>query len=1556
MRKVLFLESNFRLTLLTILLTAGLINQAPTLTAGLINQADTNLGSGFDKSNPYRELKRDISFFTSFSNRLPGSKGLDESAKYIFKRFKDLRLKDVHFEEFGVTVPRQEKANLFLPGGSGTQAIPDLIRGSGHHDGGLDKSSPYIDGGLDKSSPYIDGGLDKSSPYIAGGEVLGLQLIWPNLIYLSSLPEGGIEAPLIRLSSAKLADLKGKRVAGSIVVLDFDTGSDWLNLPRLGAKAVIFVEPELIFRREAEKKFLSTPLPFPRFFILQKEAKKIRKSFYPRVRLESKAGWQEERARNIIGKIEGSDPQLKREVIILEAYYDSISIVPQLSPGAESSLGIVSLLQLIKVFKEHPPKRTIIFLATSAHFQGLSGIRAFISRHFSELESKKLNLVLFVGLDLSSHNDELGVFFKGMYYNQLDSRNRLKRFFSDFATDCREISKEIQERAKIKGVPLHDGVNPIEGRGWESFLFGDYAFDHEAITLAGGPGVGLVTTDDARIFVDTPSDTSSNLNFKNFEKQVRDLSLLLPKIVNKVDLRFPQQRKFRRLQINAGFAKVAGRIVEFDARVNYIPDKPILSSLAVIRHRVKSMVGVRCPLIQKVKGKGAHFEFDGIIPLAARNKKTSVLVEGYKLSPQTGEIIYAPDRGINGAVAYPIEFPVTTAYHEALVVVFRCRAYGIYDLVDPQNFSYLKSVQIYDGETDSEPNSFGFAFPWETDWKRKSEEDCGVIFAEPKMRVKIVMGSGLGANRFLLLNSNFKEFTGKGYLLPEEEGNIFDTSYKAATDLWWLDEGRISLLSKHRIINKGMSDLHQTTRKILDQAKKLKREGEYSGFFSYSRAAWGYETQVYPQVRKTADDVVKGVLFYLAMLLPLCFFLERLIFAFRDLQRQLIATALLFVAFFACFRYIHPAFDITLNPSFVLLAFLILALSLLVIFLIVGKFEEQIKKVRGTMREAHQADVGRMSVAAVALSLGISNMRKRKGRTALTCITLILLTFTVLSFTSVVSERRTNIIPTKGKALYNGILIRNGAWDPPLDNPTSEHLLDEFGKKGIVVGRSWYLTREEEKKEVVIRRTIKRTLNNRSCQIAAVQGLDVEERRVTHLDKTLIGGRWFKKGEDAECILPQKIAKLLKIRERDLGKAEVAFGGMNFKVVGIFSSQTYKKFTDLDGEILTPVDWEKQKGLEEERRVQKEVFMKYTHFEPDDIILISNQALSKVGGDLRSVAISFPTSKKAEKTLEELMKRVSLNIYAGMEGKLYRFSSLTATSLIGLEDLFIPILIAALIVLNTMLGSVYERTKEITTFSSLGLAPAHIGALFLAESLVYAVIGAVSGYLIAQGVVKVIVTFNLLPGLYLNYSSLSAVASTSIVMLVVLLSTIYPAKKASEVATPAIERSWRLPEPEGDTWKVKLPFSVMGEEVIGLHSFIQEWLKSFQEYSVGNLVTEKVKGFTFPWKELEGTLGKELSLVLTPLMGEEVLVFEIDFRSWLAPFDLGVSQEVKLQFLPTSLEKVFDIQLTIKRLSGEIGDWKRTNRRFLTLLRKQFLIWRTLSVEAKEGYIEQGRR
>jgi len=233
-----------------------------------------------------------------------------------------------------------------------------------------------------------------------------------------------------------------------------------------------------------------------------------------------------------------------------------------------------------------------------------------------------------------------------------------------------------------------------------------------------------------------------------------------------------------------------------------------------------------------------------------------------------------------------------------------------------------------------------------------------------------------------------------------------------------------------------------------------------------------------------------------------------------------------------------------------------------------------------------------------------------------------------------------------------------------------------------------------------------------------------------------------------------------------------------------------------------------------------------------------------------------------------------------------------------------------------------------------------VAFLFIAEACVYAIIGGILGYLLGQATAWALVKWSLLGGLTLNYSSMSTVTSTIIVMLVVLGSTIYPAIKASRMAVPDIERKWRLPDPEGDEWYFDLPFTVLSEEALGLNIFMRDYFEAHADESASDFYTDQVN---FGTKK-------------RPDGDEE---YSTEMMVWLAPYDLGVSQKITLVTVPAEQEgekDLYKIYLQVHRESGEIASWKRVNRRFLNLLRKQFLLWRTFNVAVRNEFHERGRK
>jgi hypothetical protein len=1476
-------------------------------------------------------LRDHVETLSSFTPRLAGYPGAADAADYIVEKLEGLGLQDAS-------------------------------------DGGLDPDLSYRESYW-VTVPWVSG--QPVLEVLDGAEVVATYDIfplWPNLVRTSQLPEGGLTYRLIDGGDGSLVTFNGKEIEGTAVLMDFNCGSDWLNAPRLGARAIVFVEPETTERGEAEAKFLRIPINIPRYWIGRNEAyrlqARLRSQPDVQIRIKCRMTWERRKAWNIVAELPGTDDELKEQTVYLTAHYDSMSIVPQLSPGAESTSGAAALLEIVRVLTEYPPKRTVRVIFNGAHFLGLAGIRNYIATHLDELVDgepveadkkflglipyrgtvrEKMKINLFLAFDLSTQSERVGVFYKGMFYDQREDTD-ISRNFSDFGRTLRENAALMADWETTTGFnwdadgQFADGINPIYGKPWRTFIMGKIALDNEPITLGGGRGVAFVTTDDQRVRVDTPFDTIEHVNFRNLYEQTCFLAASMWDIVNDPKMPVDKEPEFDRMSVSGGFAELRVRSVTFNPRQSIVANKVIPGTMVVARMSDSTLMGTRGDLVEIVDEKG-WVHLWGYPTINAYGWRKPSYIEAYHTNPLTGNIDYAPDWGSMGNRNYPrdpTQFFITSGKKDFTVVLFECIPIALYDLVDPQSLTTLRYVKVYDGESDAEPRTFGVTVPHPEPW-RGHVEDVALVFAAPNQRVKVMMGLGPGSVRMLLLDASTvdaKNRSGLGYLAdPEDPPFIAHTPLHVTQDMWALDELRMQKLAGFRIVNKIVKDLHETAKGLLEEAEAALEARDYELADAKARAAWGYEARAYPAVLSTMNDVVKGVLFYLALMLPFAFFTERLIFAFPDLRKQILGFVLIFAAICLVFSFIHPAFEITNNPWIVPLAFIMVALSVLVITLVTMKFEAQVKALQMKLSGVHRADIGRMTVASAAFALGISNMRKRRARTIFTCLTLVLLTFTVLSFTSVKTATHYNERKAKGEPTYQGLLVRNAMWEP-LEESAYRILDDEFGRERGVAPRAWFFTSKTEEQSFI---RVSTDATDATYDARAVTGLTPAESQVTGLHEALVAGRWFEPGDVHHVIIPRRMAQDFNIEKTDVGKVKIFLGGVPYELIGIIDANAAKRQVDLDQEPITPVDWiqmqrmARQGGGQQQSQGQQSGFQQYLHLSFDQVVLVPFETAVNLGAEVESVAVSFVTEEEVKTTLEALMPRLGFNLYAGTGNEIRKWSAIGRTSIIGMGDVLIPILIAALIVLNTMLGAVYERIREIHIFSSIGLAPSHIAMLFMAESFVYAILGAIFGYLVGQGTAKLITVFDLLPGLYLNYSSVAAVASTTVVIAVVLLSTLYPARKASEVATPAIERSWQLPEPVGDRWEIPLPFAVTGDQATALTHFMMEWFHAYEEYSVGDFVTQDVSS-----REESTTYGTS---------------YVIDLMAWIAPFDLGVSQRVQLRTIPTDMEDVFEIRLDLERVSGDVSSWRRVNRRFLNTLRKQFLIWRTLRAEERDRYL-----
>jgi hypothetical protein len=1491
---------------------AGLVSSQP-LRETQPAAADIGAQSALDSVDP-KNLGDHLRAFTAFPSRVTGYEGAAHAARYIEDEFTRLGLEQVSHETFEVPVPMDRGGQVSL--------------------------------------------LDSGGRFVLYG-------LWPNHVRTPSLPRGGVEGHLVDGGKGSLAELDGHKMDGAVVLMGFGSGNNYVDARMLGAQAVVFYDDGGVSRSQAAEKFLQVPVDIPRFWVEAEAAAALRRGAAAgeRVRLESRMDWVSAEGRSVMAFLPGDGAKMplggrqreqvwKDQVIVLHAHYDAISVVPALAPGAESATGAAALLELARLLKEQGTRYSVLFLATPGHFQGLAGINDFLYRHARQSDyfatrmapEDRLDFRLFVGLDLSSHSRRVAAFTMGTFYNSNWANNDYqKNLMAHYAGRFAGYNAEVFADSSR----YLDAVAPKK-RTWKNFMPVRLALDSEAVSFVGKEALSFVTPNQLRPRVDTPLDRLEYVDLDGLTAQVRTIGGLLLKAGS--DPVFFNDSK---LALQDYGHSLEGNIYWFDREVNFaVPKAAVPGALVTyLQPGPNSVAGVRTLIATHAGSEGegrGYFKFD-----IMRNRFTNKIM-AFEID-EDGRIVSAPDLGEEGAATYPILQGYGWWENRMLQVLFRCRALSFLEVVDPRYLAALDQVTVLGGN-DAPPRSYGYSYIENQSVSEDRAVQAGVVFAEPGTRVKILAGEGafgasgsLSTVRYLLSNADavlldepllpeaadlaaMERAQGSGYLV--DEGVLFNPSFRAARDLWIVDDARIKQLARYGIVLEDLERLHGQAREALLEAGERLENNDYSGHLAAVRRALGIEARIYPDVKSTANDTVRAVIFYFALLLPFAFFAERFFFGFAEIRKQIAAFGGIFFGVFLVLRWVHPAFKLSSSPYIIFLAFVILALGVLVVFIIIGRFKELLQRRKGAASGMHESDVGRLSVGLAAVVLGISNLRKRKLRTGLTAITLTLLTFTVASFTSVKSGFDFYRLPRDTKPVYEGALVRDRAWKG-LQPSTLEYVRSAFGKTALVVPRAWYLSPVQTEWAYI---DFSDPATGQGGVANGLVGLHPDEAQVTGIDAHVTAGRYFEAGDDKVCILPTRLAELAGIGPEAAGKARLRLFGEEYTVVGIFDAEAINTTLDLDGEPLTPVDTVNEAARlnedrnEDPRQKAASGIQSFNHLDANNVVFLPYGRVLAMDGRLRSIAVArLPQNENFVERVEAFMSRVALTLFVGAEGKVVAYSSIGSTEISGAGRLFIPVLIAALIVLNTMMGAVYERAREIGIYSVVGLAPSHISLLFLAEATVFATFGAVAGYLLGQVSYMFMLHYDFLGGLTLNYSSLSAVWATVIVIITVYVSTLYPARMAANMAVPDVTRQWQFPPPQGDLWAFDFPFTVGGAEVPSMYVYLKVVFEAYGEGSIGDFIARDVK----------------VAAVEEP-GGESA--YEITMTAWLAPYDLGISQQVRLRAVPTGEYSIYKIETELSRLSGDVVSWQRMNRNFLNVLRKRFLVWRTLPVGIRDEY------
>ncbi len=1565
-------------------------------TVTLMGQAVSSM-AGIDPSS----LQRTIETLSSFESRTTGSPGYKKAADYVEQRLQELGLTtESHYYE--LPVRRSRGATLSFSG----------------------KTHPL--------KPFLYNAITPEAT------------------------DGVISGPLYYVGKGDLQNLDGKNIRDAIILMDFDSGRNWQVLASLGAKALIYLESEnsagnIFF---TEKHELS-PLQFPCFWITQKNAKEIFGAFstgnsplVDQVELQSSTVWENFLARNIYALIPGTDPRLKQELVILEAFFDNNEFVAGDSPGADAATSIATLLEIAKTLSQNPQGRSVMLLATSGNSQTLAGMRDTIwsmnarskelrsykrrlqqiikenradlqilkqlqfplaedkqrdtllgdaisqdlkykvdqiSRHLMQLrlavqteETSKMikevasQRLLFrrlswaedfhqlpgdqtalleeiiplaiesielktadakgqlqalksansfrtlvreyevagiISLHLSSHGNGVGGFHRGWLYPLKQTINR---------TGIYSTVADIFEETKTSDSSLahyQNSLRPSRMRTWDSWFLDRPNLGGEVSSLAGYIGLSLVTTGDSRILWGTPSDTVDKINWPYLLDQARLVEQLTGKLIWAPKLHSDKLPR-------DGFATLT-------ARTNLLLQGELFANYPARQTTILAYQGLN--KYYAIVDELGYFRIKGFAD--KKNVLDKLIIEGYRFDEKTGKVIWAIDKRETGKVNYRVK--VLRKSMKTDLVMFSCRETTIFDLLEPRSFAHMTKLFLYDGRRDASPQHYWYS--------RIDTRDSIIssIYTEPGTMLKLTLSDTVLTNKMLLTNGSSQNPMGSGYSV-EQYPSIPNTLFHAARDAWTLLTPRIDNLESHGIYDERLNGLKERGLKALETSSEALASLTYSISREAAAESLALAARVYVQVEKTQKDVLFGVLFYIALFVPFAFVMERFLFNFSHIYKRIVGFFLILLLLIVIIYNVHPAFDLAYSPMIVILAFFIIGLSFMVTLIIFFRFEDEMILLQRRATHKRPEEISRWKAFVAAFFLGVSNLRRRKIRTLLTCSTLIILTFTIMSFTTIKSNRKQVRLDFKPDAPYRGLLLKKVNWQS-LPPQATDILVGSMTAISKPAPRVWLGGKDPTKPVTVPLRTEKAAI-----EIHGLIGLSPNEAAVTGLDGLLSSGRWFEESDNQAIILEDQMARQLGVTAEKNNL--ISLWGIPFTVIGTFNGDTFDKAIDLDGEPLTPVIFPDEAGSDITEAEQDALESgddilsfqsRYQHIPANQTAIIPAATLLAAGGQLKNIAIKPANEADIPSIATQLTDRFNLAIFTGEEGgvRLYNISDTMNYS--GVPNIIIPLLISILIVLNTMISSVYERKGEIAVYTSVGLAPSHVSFLFIAEAMALAVLSVVIGYLVAQVSAALLSTTTIWQGITVNYSSMAGVAAMVLVIIVVLISVIYPSRVAARIAIPDVKQTFKLPAPIDNTIEIILPFLMKYEEHESIGGFIYNYFKGHQDITHGLFSTGPVE-ILFSCS----TVDEIVKMVHESDTPEDLRCLHIGAKVWLAPFDFGILQHVDVQFCPAREgENFLEIKISLHRLSGESGIWQRINKSFLYEFRKQLLIWRSIDNE-----------
>jgi putative ABC transport system permease protein len=398
----------------------------------------------------------------------------------------------------------------------------------------------------------------------------------------------------------------------------------------------------------------------------------------------------------------------------------------------------------------------------------------------------------------------------------------------------------------------------------------------------------------------------------------------------------------------------------------------------------------------------------------------------------------------------------------------------------------------------------------------------------------------------------------------------------------------------------------------------------------------------------------------------------------------------------------------------------------------------------------------------------IIGIKTNKSRAFLTLLGIVIGISSVMTMMSIGAGAQNLIISQVASFGSNNIFIEPGAWSESME---MQSMMEELQIKTLKYEDALAIAEDPliDKAAAFVMGTEIVTYKNESEKVSffgtSEDGADVMDARIE------IGSNitdWDVKSMARKIVLGSKLKEDLFGEEDPLGKT-VRIDKTNFTVIGVLAPQGTQMFMNLDEVAYIPLTTA-QKIILGRDSIQEIIARTYSEDKIDEAIYNIRLTLR----DRHN--IDNPSGDPAKDDFKVMSQEQTANILTTITTTITLFLSAVAS---------IALLVGGIGIMNIMLVSVTERTREIGLRKAVGAQEKDILWQFLIEAIVLTLLGGVIGValgFIASFAISRLAIYLLDPSWQFIFSLNSMILAFGFSSIIGLIFGIYPARKAAKLS------------------------------------------------------------------------------------------------------------------------------------------------------------------------------